>query len=80
MLAAYVRELVKLVPGTGYVTSLFLVQDQLDELLRSSDLRATASYSTTTPPAALILNRALQLYGSGDPTIRSLHDPPMLPV
>ena len=65
VLAAYVRELGALVPGTGYTTSLFQVQDALEPLL---DLRNSA--------ASRILNRALQVYGSGNATISALYDTP----
>ena len=65
VLAAYVRELGALVPGTGYVTSLFAVQDALEPLL---DLQDNAP--------SRILNRALQVYGSGNRTINALYDTP----
>ncbi|KAK9821456.1 hypothetical protein WJX81_002199 [Elliptochloris bilobata] len=65
VLAAYVRELGKLVPGSGFSTSLFEVQDALEPLL---DLKDSAS--------PRILNRALQVYGSGNGTINALYDTP----
>ena len=67
VLSAYVRELVKLVPGTGYITSLFEVQDALDVLL------ATGSSGAKT------LNRCLQVYGSGNGTINALYTTPDTP-
>ncbi len=68
VLSAYVQELVKLVPGTGFITSLFAVQDALEPLLNNADSSATR-----------ILNRALQVYGSGNQTINSLYDTPNTP-
>ncbi len=67
VLSAYVRKLVKLVPGTGFITSLFEVQDALDDEL------ATGS------TAAKILNRCLQVYGSGNGTINALYTSPNTP-
>jgi hypothetical protein len=67
VLSAYVRELVKLVPGTGYRTSLFEVQDALDEELDTGSI------------AAKVLNRCLQVYGSGNRTIDTLYTTPDTP-
>ena len=68
VLSAYVKELVKLVPGTGFITSLFAVQDALEPLLDNAQSLAPR-----------IINRALQVYGSGNQTLNSLYDTPNTP-
>lgn len=72
VLAAYVRELVKLVPGSGFFTNTFEVQDALEPLL-------DAPPSEDNNAAARIINRCLQVYGSGNQTIDSLYDTPVTP-
>ena len=68
VLSAYVKELVKLVPGTGFYTSVFAVQDALEPLLDNNGTQGPR-----------IINRALQVYGSGNQTINILYDTPVTP-